>query len=101
MSPGDVLAVSGGEVLPVDGVVLDAQAVLDESALTGESRFVERQLDEAVRSGTVNAGSALPTPFAHIRLPSHQSPQGGGPLCAWGRRCSLSGLRVDWKRTAR
>ena len=59
VSPGDVLAVSSGEVLPVDGVVLDAQAVLDESALTGESRLVERQTYDAVRSGTVNAGSAF------------------------------------------
>ena len=59
VSPGDVLAVSSGEVLPVDGVVLDALAVLDESALTGESRLVERQTYDAVRSGTVNAGSAF------------------------------------------
>jgi len=59
VSPGDILAVSGGEVVPVDGLVLEAQAVLDESALTGESRLVERQMYDAVRSGTVNAGSAF------------------------------------------
>lgn len=59
VSPGDLLAVGSGEVLPVDGLILDARAVLDESALTGESRPVERQLYEAVRSGTVNAGPAL------------------------------------------
>src|ERR1019366_7562984 len=35
--PGDHLLVASGEVVPVDGRVLFASAVLDESALTGES----------------------------------------------------------------
>jgi len=38
---GDLLLVATGEVLPVDGVAVTA-VVLDESALTGESRPVER-----------------------------------------------------------
>ena len=63
--PGDVLAVSGGNVIPVDGVVLDGMAILDESALTGESHLVEREMYDAVRSGTVNAGSAF-----HIKATS-------------------------------
>jgi heavy metal translocating P-type ATPase len=56
--PGDRLLIKPGEVLPVDGVVAGAgeAAVLDESALTGESRPVERREGDAVRSGTVNAG---------------------------------------------
>ncbi|HVS02641.1 MAG TPA: heavy metal translocating P-type ATPase, partial [Thermoanaerobaculia bacterium] len=54
--PGDRLLVKPGEVLPVDGVVEGAAAVLDESALTGEARPVEREAGERVRSGTVNGG---------------------------------------------
>ena len=53
---GDRLLVAGGEVVPVDGVAL-GPAVLDESALTGESLPVERLPGEAVRSGVVNAGA--------------------------------------------
>jgi heavy metal translocating P-type ATPase len=53
--PGDLLLVKPGEVVPVDGLVEDEPAVLDESALTGESRPVERAAGEAVRNGTVNA----------------------------------------------
>ena len=34
--PGDVVLVSTGEVVPVDGVVTSERAVLDESSLTGE-----------------------------------------------------------------
>ena len=54
---GDVLLVKPGEVVPVDGVILSPAAVLDESALSGESRPIDRTRAETVRSGTVNAGS--------------------------------------------
>jgi heavy metal translocating P-type ATPase len=51
--------VRAGEVLPVDGLVLDADATLDESALTGEPVPVRRRKGEAVTSGTTNAGEAF------------------------------------------
>ena len=52
---GDLLMVKTGEVVPVDGV-MHGGGVLDESALTGESRPVERPDGDLVRSGAVNAG---------------------------------------------
>ncbi|HTQ53731.1 MAG TPA: heavy metal translocating P-type ATPase [Bryobacteraceae bacterium] len=55
---GDLLLVKPGEVLPVDGVVTDAFATLDESALTGEAGPVERRHGERVFSGTINSGGA-------------------------------------------
>ncbi|MFD8253047.1 heavy metal translocating P-type ATPase [Streptomyces werraensis] len=56
---GDLLVVGPGEVVPVDGRVESAAAVLDESVLTGESAQVERAWGETVRSGTVNASGAF------------------------------------------
>ena len=56
---GDVLVVGPGEVLPVDATIASTWAVLDESALTGESMHVELQTDQPVRSGTINAGGAI------------------------------------------
>ncbi len=53
---GDVLLVRPGEVVPVDGSVVDGMAVLDESALTGEPLPVEHPACDSVRSGVVNAG---------------------------------------------
>jgi len=55
--PGDLLLVSSGEVVPVDGSLVSSSAVIDESALTGESLPVELPAGELVRSGAVNAGS--------------------------------------------
>ena len=55
---GDRLFVKTGEVVPVDGVTLD-DAVLDEAALSGESRPVARGSGERIRSGAVNAGGGF------------------------------------------
>jgi heavy metal translocating P-type ATPase len=54
--PGDLLLVAPGELVPVDGTVAGGTAVLDEAALTGEARPVERVSRDPVRSGVVNAG---------------------------------------------
>ena len=56
---GDELLVRAGEVLPVDGVLLDASASIDESAVTGEPLPVTRRAGETLRSGTVNAGEVF------------------------------------------
>ncbi len=56
--PGDMLVVKPGEVVPVDGAVVGATAVLDESALTGEAIPQERPEHDRVQSGAVNAASA-------------------------------------------
>jgi heavy metal translocating P-type ATPase len=55
IAAGDVLLVAAGDVVPVDGVLVSAVAVLDESALTGEALPVEHQRGDPLRSGTVNA----------------------------------------------
>lgn len=59
IKPGDEVLVASGEVIPVDGVVAGTAAVLDESALTGETALVERDRGDPVRSGGVNAGGAF------------------------------------------
>ena len=56
--PGDVIVVGPGEVVPVDGRLMSA-GMFDEAALTGEPLPVERGIDDLVRSGVVNAGSAV------------------------------------------
>ena len=57
VAPGDRLLIRPGEVVPVDGVA-SGHVVLDESALTGESRPVEAAAGDPIRSGAVNAGGA-------------------------------------------
>ncbi len=54
---GDVVVVRSGEVIPVDGTVASAEAVVDTSTLTGEPLPVTLRLGMPVLSGTANAGA--------------------------------------------
>jgi heavy metal translocating P-type ATPase len=56
---GDAVVVRAGEVVPVDGAVESAEAVIDESSLTGEPLPVVYERHGHVRSGTTNAGEAF------------------------------------------
>ena len=56
---GDRILVRAGEVVPVDGVLHSADALIDESALTGEPVPAHRRVGDEVRSGTVNAGESF------------------------------------------
>ena len=56
---GDVVLVRAGEVVPVDGLVESEEAVLDESALTGEPLPVTVHRGGQVRSGVASAGGAF------------------------------------------
>ncbi len=57
--PGDRLLVRQGDVVPVDGIVAQNLAVLDQSALTGESLPVQVAVGEAAMSGSSNVGDAF------------------------------------------
>ncbi|HZD79028.1 MAG TPA: heavy metal translocating P-type ATPase, partial [Actinomycetota bacterium] len=57
--PGELLMVKKGEVVPVDGFLASEHAVVDESALTGEARPVEREEGDQLRSGSVNSGGSF------------------------------------------
>ncbi len=56
---GDEILVKVGEVVPVDGMLLSDEAVLDESALTGEARPTTTHAGQIVPSGVVNAGGPM------------------------------------------
>jgi Cu+-exporting ATPase len=56
---GDVLRVRPGEKVPVDGVISEGRATLDESMVTGESLPVTRQAGESVIGGTLNASGGF------------------------------------------
>jgi len=57
--PGDVLLVTPGERIPVDGRVSEGQTSVDESMLTGESLPVTKKQGDALIGGTLNAHGAV------------------------------------------
>lgn len=56
---GDVFLVKPGSLVPVDGLVLEGNSSVDESAITGESIPVEKSAGDKVVSATVNKAGAL------------------------------------------
>jgi heavy metal translocating P-type ATPase len=68
--PGDRLLVRRGDVVPVDGSVAGGMAVLDQSALTGESLPVQLGTGAAVMSGSTNVGDAFDLVAARLAAES-------------------------------
>ncbi len=64
--PGDVVRLGSGDVIPVDGSVLEANHVsVNESAVTGESLPVDKNVNDRVYSGSfLSAGVAVITVMA-------------------------------------
>ena len=54
VSKGDIFAVRPGENIPVDGIVLEGNSAVNESALTGESIPVDKAVGDKVSAATQN-----------------------------------------------
>ena len=59
IQPGDRLRIRPGEKVPVDGRVIEGHSSVDESMVTGEAVPVEKQADDKLVGGTVNATGML------------------------------------------
>ncbi len=71
---GDRLLIRQGEIVPADGTLASGIAVLDQSALTGESLPVQLKAGEDVMSGSTNSGEAFDIVASH---PAAQSTYAG------------------------
>lgn len=49
----DIVIIKSGDKIPVDGVILEGNGVLDESAMTGESLPIEKSKGDNVLSGSI------------------------------------------------
>jgi len=63
---GDILIVKAGESVPVDGIVIEGSAFVDESALTGESIPVEKHIGDKVIGATINKSGYMKMQAAKV-----------------------------------
>lgn len=59
LAVGDQLVVKPGDIVPVDGVVIEGSSSVDESLLTGESKALRRIEGDVLVGGSVNVESPL------------------------------------------
>ncbi|WP_417873872.1 heavy metal translocating P-type ATPase [Xanthomarina gelatinilytica] len=56
---GDIIIIKPKETVPVDGILLSDEVLLDESSLTGESKPVNKTKGNSLWSGSVNGSGAI------------------------------------------
>ncbi len=56
---GDIFVVRPGESIPVDGVIIEGESAVNESALTGESIPVDKSAGDGVSAATINQSGFL------------------------------------------
>ena len=56
---GDTFVVLPGEIVPLDGIVIDGESHIDTSSLTGESKLRKAGINDNVLSGSINKDSVL------------------------------------------
>jgi heavy metal translocating P-type ATPase len=103
IAPGDRLLIRQGDVLPVDGTIGPSPALLDLSALTGESMPLTHQPGSAAMSGALNAGPPFDLVATHpaadstyagiVRLVT-TAQQARAPMTRLADRWSLAFLAV-------
>jgi Cu2+-exporting ATPase len=59
LNAGDRVEVRSGELIPVDGLIVDGRSTVDNAVLTGEAHPVAVSAGDAVHSGSTNLGARL------------------------------------------
>lgn len=56
---GDIILIKPGERVPLDGIVVEGEAAIDASALTGEANYLDVREGDKVISGSVNVNGLI------------------------------------------
>ncbi|WP_431354841.1 copper-translocating P-type ATPase [Apilactobacillus kunkeei] len=59
LSEGQIILIKSGEKVPADGTIVDGSTALNESLITGESRDVQKGVDDSVIGGSVNGSGTI------------------------------------------
>ena len=57
--PDDIVAAHTGEKIPVDGLIMDGDALVDESSINGRSEAIHREIGDTVYAGTIISQGTL------------------------------------------
>ncbi len=63
---GDLFVVRPGENIPVDGIIIEGNSAVNESALTGESIPVDKDVGDTVSAATINQSGFIKCEATHV-----------------------------------
>ena len=63
---GDTILVRPGERIPMDGRILAGFSSVDQAAITGESRLIDKTVDDELFAGSINGQGALEVSVTHL-----------------------------------
>ncbi|MDR3514762.1 MAG: HAD-IC family P-type ATPase [Azospirillaceae bacterium] len=91
LHPGDLVLVEAGDLIPVDGEIIDGIATVDESAITGESACVLRE--SGGDTASVTAGTRVVSDHLIIEVAARPTMPPNRLLTPWERAIvRLSGI---------
>ncbi len=70
---GDIVIVKPGQLIPVDGIIIDGETTIDESSLTGESMPILKSVDSNVYGGTISSNGLIKVKALKIMNDSYVS----------------------------
>ncbi|MEZ4662621.1 MAG: hypothetical protein R2911_34145 [Caldilineaceae bacterium] len=85
---GDTVVVHAGQMIPVDGTIVEGMATIDQHMLTGESKPVEKEIGEPVLASTVLLSGRI-----HIRVDK------AGDATVAAQIADMLSQTTDFKRT--
>lgn len=56
---GDIVVIKPGEKIPVDGLVIEGTSYVDQSAITGESMEVKKEIGDEVMTASINQNGSI------------------------------------------
>jgi Cd2+/Zn2+-exporting ATPase len=56
---GDTVLVKPGELIPIDGIIMEGNSPINQAPITGESLPVDKTIGEEVFAGTLNGAGVL------------------------------------------
>ncbi|MEO7528614.1 MAG: copper-translocating P-type ATPase [Chitinophagaceae bacterium] len=73
LKEGDIILVKPGEKVAADGIISEGQSYLNESMMTGESKPVEKKMNDKVIAGSINGNGSIKVTVSHGSKDSYLS----------------------------
>lgn len=73
LKENDIILIKPGEKIPADGIIIEGTSYVNESMLTGESKPVEKNIEDKLIAGSLNGNGSIKLKVTHTSKDSYLS----------------------------